>query len=108
MKKIYILDTSVYLTDAESIRSFKNNDIIVPLKVLEEIDKHKERQDGVGTQARKIIRIFDSFREKGSLQKGVRIEKGKGLVKIGGFSKSDLPSEMSNSVPDNQIIGSAL
>ena len=108
MKKIYILDTSVYLTDAESIRAFKNNDIIVPLKVLEEIDKHKERQDGVGTQARKIIRIFDSFREKGSLQKGVRIEKGKGLVKIGGFSKSDLPSEMSSSVPDNQIIGSAL
>ena len=42
------------------------------------------------------------------MQKGVRIEKGKGLIKIGGFSKSDLPSEMSSDVPDNQIIGSAL
>ena len=42
-KKTYVLDTSVYLTDANAIRSFENNDIVVPLKVLEEIDKHKTR-----------------------------------------------------------------
>ena len=56
-KKTYILDTSVYLTDANSIKEFKKNDIIIPLKVLEEIDKHKTRQDGVGAQARQIIRM---------------------------------------------------
>ena len=64
-KKTYVLDTSVYLTDANAIRSFENNDIVIPLKVLEEIDKHKTRQDGVGAQARSIIRIFDELREKG-------------------------------------------
>jgi len=73
MKKIYVLDTSVCLTDADSITSFENNDIIIPLKVLEEIDHHKKRQDGVGINARKSIRTLDTFREKGNLNKGVRI-----------------------------------
>mgnify|MGYP003651339647 CR=1 FL=1 len=45
MKKIYVLDTSVYLTDANSIASFGTDDVVIPLKVLEEIDKHKKRQD---------------------------------------------------------------
>ena len=58
-KKTFILDTSVYLTDADSINAFKNNDIVIPLKVLEEIDKHKKRQDGVGLNARKTIRTLD-------------------------------------------------
>ena len=56
-KKTYVLDTSVCLTDAGSIRSFENNDIIIPLKVLEEIDNHKNRQDGVGINARNIINV---------------------------------------------------
>ena len=63
-KKIYVLDTSVYLTDAKSLLSFENNDIVIPLKVLEEIDRHKKRQDGVGVNARETIRTLDSFREK--------------------------------------------
>ena len=73
-KKTYVLDTNVYLTDAQSISSFENNDILVPLKVLDEIDKHKKRQDSVGSQARAIIRKLDELRAKGSLSKGVRIE----------------------------------
>ena len=75
-KKTYVLDTSVYLTDSNCINSFGGNDIVIPLKVLEEIDKHKKRQDSVGSQARSIIRKLDSLRDKGSLSKGVRIEKG--------------------------------
>ena len=43
-KKTYVLDTSVYLTNADCIYAFENNDIHVPLKVFEEIDKHKKRQ----------------------------------------------------------------
>ena len=81
-KKNYLLDTSVYLTDANSIFEFGNNDIFIPLKVLEEIDKHKKRQDSVGINARKIIRFLDELREKGNLQKGVRISKGKGLLRV--------------------------
>ena len=60
-KKIYILDTSVCLTDANCIRSYGNNDIVLPLKVLEEIDNNKKRQDGAGTNARIFIIYFLSF-----------------------------------------------
>ena len=81
-KKNYLLDTSVYLTDADSIFQFDNNDVFIPLKVLEEIDKHKQRQDSVGTNARRIIRTLDELRSIGDLQKGVRLGRGKGLVRV--------------------------
>ena len=47
-KKTYVLDTNVPLTDPDSLYAFENNDILLPFKVLEELDKHKKRQDGVG------------------------------------------------------------
>ena len=80
-KKIYVFDTSVCLTDFNSIRSYEDNDVVLPLKVLDEIDDQKKRQDGVGTNARSIIRLLDSYRESGSLYEGVRIEENKGLCK---------------------------
>ena len=73
MKKTYVLDTNVLLTNSRSLYAYANNDMVVPLKVLEEIDTHKKRQDGVGLNARMSIRVLDSLREKGNLYKGVRI-----------------------------------
>lgn len=108
MKKIYVLDTSVCLTDADCLTSFENNDIVVPLKVLEEIDHNKKRQDGAGINARKTIRMLDSYREKGSLHKGVRIAKGKGIIRVKGYDASALPKEYDPATPDNQIIATAL
>ena len=107
-KKIYILDTSVCLTDANCIRSYGNNDIVLPLKVLEEIDNNKKRQDGCGTNARTIIRNLDALREKGSLSKGVRIDKGKGLICVKMVKKEGLPEDLDLRVPDNEIISVAL
>ena len=107
-KKIYVLDTSVYLTDANSIFAYGNNDIVVPLKVLEEVDNHKKRQDSVGSNARHIIRILDSLREKGSLFKGIRMARGKGLVSVTRFEYIDLPNDLDPTIPDNEIIGVAL
>ena len=108
MKKIYVLDTSVCLTDADCLTSFENNDIVVPLKVLEEIDHNKKRQDGAGINARKTIRMLDSYREKGSLHKGVRIAKGKGIIQVKGYDADVLPKEYDPNTPDNQIIATAL
>lgn len=107
-KKTYVLDTSVYLTDANCIKNFKNNDIVVPLKVLEEIDKHKKRQDSVGSQARAIIRKLDELRAKGSLLKGVRIERGLGIARVGSYNPLCLPDDLDLEDPDNQIIATAL
>ena len=107
-KKTYVLDTSVYLTDSNCINSFGNNDIVIPLKVLEEIDKHKKRQDSVGSQARSIIRILDALRDKGSLSKGVRIEKGMGVVRVSSYNPLCLPDDLDLEDSDNQIIATAL
>ena len=108
VKKIYVLDTSVCLTDASCLNSFDNNDIVLPLKVLEEIDNHKKRQDSVGMNARETIRKLDSLRENGSLYKGIRLGKGKGIIYVKFCIKDNLPEDLDISIPDNEIIGVAL
>jgi len=109
-KKNYVLDTSVYLTEANSIFKFENHDIFVPLKVLEEVDGHKKRQDSVGSNARQFIRILDELRSKGSLEKGVRIDKGLGMLRV--MSYADLqnvifPPDLDIRLPDHTIMATA-
>jgi PhoH-like ATPase len=106
-KKIFVIDTSVFLSDANCLFKFENNDIVLPMKVLEEIDKHKKRQDSVGFNARLIIKHLDALREKGSLCKGVRIEKGKGIARVS-KSARNLPPDLDPRVPDHQILSTAL
>tara|TARA_R100001594_G_scaffold51224_2_gene84582 strand:+ start:871 stop:2205 length:1335 start_codon:yes stop_codon:yes gene_type:complete len=109
-KKNYLLDTSVYLTDADAIFRFENHDIFIPLKVLEEIDKHKKRQDSVGSNARRIIRILDDLRASGDLQKGVRLGKGKGILKVMSYASltgSIFPPDLDIRVPDHVILATA-
>jgi PhoH-like ATPase len=107
-KKNYVIDTSVFLSDADALLSFGNNDVFIPLKVLEEVDKHKKRQDSVGFHARKIIKHLDGLREKGSLVKGIRPEQGKGIIKVcdhdfDGISKNSLDL----TIPDHIILSTA-
>ena len=52
MKKIYVLDTNVLLHDPNAIYSFEDNQIVIPLAVIEEVDGQKRRQDEVGRHAR--------------------------------------------------------
>ena len=110
-KKNYVLDTSVYLTDADALYKFGNHDIFIPLKVLEEIDKHKKRQDSVGINARKIIRTLDELRAKGNLQKGARLGKGLGLLRAISYEVLKdvvFPSDLDLSIPDHMIIATAM
>jgi PhoH-like ATPase len=107
-KKTYLLDTSAILTDRDAISAFGRNDVLIPLKVLEEIDNNKKRQDTVGAHARGAIRILDSLREKGSLQKGVRIEKGKGLLFARAYDPKLCPAGLDIENADTQIIVTAL
>lgn len=107
MKKIYVLDTSVCLANANAVYSFGKDDVYIPLKVLEEVDKHKNRQDGVGQNARNFIKILDELREKGSLQEGVRLQKGKGFLRSAALVASSFPTDLDLSVPDHVIIATA-
>ena len=71
-KKNIVIDTSVFLTDSQCIYKFENNDIFVPLKVLEEIDKHKKRQDSAGFHARNAINgeEFETYNHNWKSKKG--------------------------------------
>jgi len=106
-KKNYVIDTSVFLTDSNCLFKFDNNDLFIAYKVLEEIDKHKKRQDSVGFHARQTIKTLDELRSQGSLSKGIRLGKGKGLLKVEEAS-NELPGALSMQVPDHQILGVAL
>jgi PhoH-like ATPase len=109
-KKNYVLDTSVYLTDANALFKFDNHDIFIPLKVLEEVDNHKKRQDSVGQNARHFIKNLDELRKKGSLEKGVRIDKGKGMVTVVSYSALKdviFPPDLDMRLPDHTIIATA-
>jgi|TARA_B100000282_G_scaffold51837_2_gene33124 PhoH-like ATPase len=109
-KKNYVLDTSVYLTDANAIHKFDNHDIFIPLKVLEEVDNHKKRQDSVGQNARHFIRHLDELRAKGSLENGVRIAKGMGMIKVVSYSSLNdivFPPDLDMRLPDHTIIATA-
>lgn len=112
MKIIYVIDTSVFLTDANSIYSYNDSDIVIPLKVLEEIDKHKKRQDTVGSNARRIIRILDELREHGNLFKGVQLSPEHGTVAVKGYdvvnSQTIMPLELDPRLPDHIILATAL
>jgi PhoH-like ATPase len=107
-KKYYVLDTNVYLSDCDAIFAYNKNNIAIPFKVLEEVDKHKKRQDGVGANARQIIRTLDALREKGSLDDEIRLGKGLGTVSVVPCDLELLPESFDKSNPDNQIIASTL
>jgi PhoH-like ATPase len=73
-RKLLLVDTSVLLYDKESIHSFPGNDVIIPLIVLDELDKFKEKPGLLGESARYVNRFLDSLRDLGRLDEGVVLE----------------------------------
>ncbi|MCK9567357.1 PhoH family protein [Candidatus Pacearchaeota archaeon] len=77
MKKNYILDTNVLIHDPQSIFKFEDNNLYIPIYVLEELDKLKSEPSIRGRNSREACRILDDLRCQGSLSKGIYIEDGK-------------------------------
>lgn len=96
-KKTYVLDTNVLLSDPRAIYSFDDNDVIIPMAVLEELDNQKSRQDEVGKNARIISRNLDEMRALGNLFDGIPLQKG-GVLKIASMNNANqvdlLPFEL--------------
>lgn len=107
-EKVYVIDTSVCLTDSRCIYKYGSDNIVIPMKVLEEIDKHKKRQDSVGANARDIIRELDDLREIGKLQYGVNLGKGFGNLKVSRFNCADMPEDFTPADADHVIITAAI
>jgi len=107
--KTYVLDTSVCLTESSCLYTFEDNDVVIPLKVLEEIDNHKKRQDAVGLTARKIIKIFDALRDRGNLQEGVSLrDSNPATLRVVAGDIDLLPEDLDSSIADHVIISTAL
>ncbi|MDD5728386.1 MAG: PIN domain-containing protein, partial [Victivallales bacterium] len=71
--KTFVLDTNVLLHSAQSLESFQDNDVVLPMAVIEELDKFKKYQDELGRNARQVIRTLDALRENGRLGEGVSL-----------------------------------
>jgi PhoH-like ATPase len=72
-RKTIVLDTSVLLYDKKAIESFPGNDVILPLVVMDEIDRFKEKPGLLGENARYINRFLDDARSRGPLHTGVSV-----------------------------------
>lgn len=109
MKKIFVLDTNVLLHDPRAIFSFEDNDVVVPIVVIEELDKFKKGIDEIGRNARQVSRILDEYRQKGKLSQGVKLEGGGCLrVELNHQSPERLPNELITTKADNRILATAL
>lgn len=107
--KTFIIDTNVLLSDAHAIFAFSKCMTIIPMIVLEELDRKKDRMDDVGANARQVCRHLDELRTRGSLREGIMLDNG-GCLKV--LSVDDVqgtvPDEFNDSLPDNMIIGLAV
>jgi PhoH-like ATPase len=88
MVKNFILDTNVLIHDPQSIYSFEDNNVIIPLPVLEELDNLKRHSGGLGKFARDAIRELDNLRKLGKLSEGIKLKNG-GTLKVISLKKSD-------------------
>ena len=79
--KNYILDTNVLLHDPNSLESFDDNNVLIPIEVLEEIDRFKRESTERGQNARMVSRTLDGLRNQGRLSEGVKLSNG-GKLKI--------------------------
>jgi PhoH-like ATPase len=108
-KKIFVLDTNVLIHNPQSMFSFAEHRVVIPIVVIEEIDQFKKGVDEKSRNARQIGRYLDALRSKGSLQEGVRTDTG-GMIQV------TVNRELTDTAAklffmdhnDNLIIGTAL
>ncbi len=108
MRKNYILDTNILLHDPRAIFRFEDNNVIIPIYVIEEVDQFKREGSERGRNARSIARILDELREtSGSLSKGVVLPSGGTLRVAVPSKKPELPSAIDKAAMDNAILQTA-
>ena len=109
--KIFVLDTNIILHDYKAIRKFKDNDIVIPVAVIEELDKFKKGTDQLAYNARGFMRDLDRISEGRLFGKdGITIAKGLGKIKI--EPNHPFPDEMKDlfkdDIQDHRILSTAI
>jgi PhoH-like ATPase len=102
MTKIFVLDTNVLIHDPEAFLYFEDNEVILPITVIEELDKLKRGNGEIPYSARQTLRLIDSFRETGKLSSGVELPNG-GSLRVAINEDTHLEKQSN----DNRIISTA-
>lgn len=108
--KIFVIDTSVILYDHNAIHNFEDNDVAIPITVLEEIDEFKKGNDTKNYEAREFIRNLDQLAEKNTLNDWIPINKSKGKFKVVMIENSNIDTVkiFQSNKPDHHILNAAL
>ncbi|MDC2984964.1 PhoH family protein [bacterium] len=110
--KIVVLDTNVLLHDPQAPHRFGDLRVVIPMQVVEEIDRFKKDHSEKGRNARRISRLLDSYRARGSLADGVPIEgTNHGMLQVvfcQAQALNALPAELQGGGGDNNILAVAL
>jgi PhoH-like ATPase len=111
MRKNFVLDTNVLLHDPNAIFAFEDNQVVIPIYVVEEIDNFKKDLSELGRNARQVSRILDRLRGGGDkLSDGVPIEGTNGGSLRVAFAREELPTEftLAGHGSDNRILATAI
>ncbi len=106
MKKNYILDTNVLLHDPTAIQQFQDNTVVIPISVIEEIDRFKRDLSELGRNARHVSRMLDDLRSRGKLSDGIPLDQG-GRLRVAIAPAQEIAG-LRNGGADNEIIRLAL
>jgi len=108
MSNLYVLDTNVLLHDPNALFAFQENEVILPLAVVEEIDNQKKRQDEIGRNARVVSQKLDALRVHGNLAEGVSLPTGGRLrIELNHQECHSLPAALDTHKFDNRILAVA-
>ena len=111
MKKVFILDTNVLLSNPNGIYKFDDNDVVIPISVIEEIDHFKKDQSDIGRNAREVSRLLDKLRRQGTLSSGIRLfdeRKDSGQIYVYLGHNMDILPELLVNNTDNHILAIGL
>ena len=104
MVKIYVVDTNVLIQAPYAIESFEDNEVVLPMVVIEELDHLKKAEGEVGMNARRSIRCLEQLRQKADLLTGVQMENGGRLRVEKNYVDVELPEDLSSEKADNRIL----
>src|SRR6266511_3666399 len=103
--RTYVPDTNVLIADPDAPGRFEEHDVVVPLTVVEELDKLKTRPDETGASARRAIRGLEALRECGNLSEGVGLPGGGRIwVEVNHTGRLSLPEGLAHDSDDNRIL----
>ena len=109
-KKNFVLDTNVILHDYECLEKFEENDIYIPITVLEELDKFKKGSEQINHNARAFARFLDSLESESFFTAGAPLGEGRGrlYIKIDGLEHPVVRKAFSERIADHRILSCAL